>query len=619
MGRSCIALRFLSGSTPLSCVLLDVGLHVGFEDPAQAFPDLRRLGADLNAVLDCVLISHYHIDHCGALPFLTERCRYRGVILTSPPTKAILPMMLNDMLADRGFSSSEVRASVEKCEAVETRQTRVIKQDLEITAYRAGHVLGAVMFHIRYKNASAVYTGDFNATPDRHLGAYEFDCVPSMAKGVVPDVLITESTYGGTTRGSQKSTEREFLDQVQQCLAKGGKVLIPTFAMGRVQEIVSLLESHWERMNLPYPILLCTKEAAGVQEVYRFYQGWGSSRVVSSNTDGGSSAGGMLIPPADTSAGTTTTSASTTTTSSITTRKIVELREPTQAELEEPGPVILIATSAMLVGGLSLKAFRLWAGTERNAVVFPGHCVKGTLGFKLLSMVNTPNGMPGSLDVSNRKSIKDVITMRCSASTAPFSAHTDSKGILQVVHQLKPKNVVLVHGVEVQMKALKERIEREIPIMVNKVFFPSNFETVRVESSNSGVAGGSFPPPPPSCEFVIKSATLKDVCESLELVRTRAIRLGFVAEDPFTPIGQNAIKLIVCSEKNYQMASFFVELDWVKSDVEARLYGVVFCNRARFVVDEERKAVTELFDLVCSKCFDRGVEGGDANAAKRMR
>lgn len=84
-------------------------------------------------------------------------------------------------------------------------------------------------------------------TPDRHLGAAEIDRCE-------PDLLISESTYATTIRDSKRARERDFLKKVHDCVDRGGKVLIPTFALGRAQELCILLESYWERMNLKVPI-----------------------------------------------------------------------------------------------------------------------------------------------------------------------------------------------------------------------------------------------------------------------------------------------------------------------------------------------------------------------------
>lgn len=141
---------------------------------------------------------------------------------------------------------------------------------MEIKAYYAGHVLGAAMFHIKVGNQSVVYTvssarngrlvswfklkksnifiqGDYNMTPDRHLGAAWIDKCR-------PNILISESTYATTIRDSKRCRERDFLKKVHDCIDRGGKVLIPVFALGRAQELCILLETYWDRMNLRAPI-----------------------------------------------------------------------------------------------------------------------------------------------------------------------------------------------------------------------------------------------------------------------------------------------------------------------------------------------------------------------------
>jgi integrator complex subunit 11 len=87
-------------------------------------------------------------------------------------------------------------------------------------------VLGAAMFYIECNGESLVYTGDYNMSADRHLGA-------AWINKLRPDVVLTETTYATTIRDSKRSREREFLKQVHSVLEKGGKVLIPVFALGR--------------------------------------------------------------------------------------------------------------------------------------------------------------------------------------------------------------------------------------------------------------------------------------------------------------------------------------------------------------------------------------------------
>ena len=115
------------------------------------------------------------------------------------PTLAIAPILLEDMrrvaVERKGetnfFTSQMIKDCMRKVVAVNLHQVIKIDDELEIKAYYAGHVLGAAMFQVRVGEQSLVYTGDYNMTPDRHLGAAWIDKVR-------PDLLISESTYATT-------------------------------------------------------------------------------------------------------------------------------------------------------------------------------------------------------------------------------------------------------------------------------------------------------------------------------------------------------------------------------------------------------------------------------------
>ncbi|XP_065583382.1 integrator complex subunit 11-like isoform X3 [Artemia franciscana] len=153
------------------------------------------------------------------------------------------------------FTSAMIKDCMKKVIAVNLHQVVQVDNEIEIKAYYAGHVLGAAMFHIKVGTQSLVYTGDYNMTPDRHLGAAWIDRCR-------PDLLISESTYATTIRDSKRCRERDFLKKVHECVNNGGKVLIPVFALGRAQELCILLETYWERMDLKVPIYF----AAGLTE-----------------------------------------------------------------------------------------------------------------------------------------------------------------------------------------------------------------------------------------------------------------------------------------------------------------------------------------------------------------
>ncbi|PKI58196.1 hypothetical protein CRG98_021418 [Punica granatum] len=191
VGKSC-AVVTINGKR----IMFDCGMHMGYLDHRR-YPDFSLISLSssggFDRVLDCVIITHFHLDHVGALPYFTEVCGYSGPIYMTYPTKALAPLMLEDyrkvMVERRGeeeqFTSEHIANCMKKVIAVDLKQTIQVDKDLQIRAYYAGHVIGAAMFYAKVGDATMVYTGDYNMTPDRHLGAAQIDRLSL-------DLLITE-------------------------------------------------------------------------------------------------------------------------------------------------------------------------------------------------------------------------------------------------------------------------------------------------------------------------------------------------------------------------------------------------------------------------------------------
>ncbi|KAG0052903.1 Integrator complex subunit 11 [Gryganskiella cystojenkinii] len=408
----------------------------------RRFPDFSYISktGDFTEMLDCVIISHFHLDHCGALPFFTEMCGYDGNIYMTHPTKAICPILLEDYRkisverkGDRNFFTSQnIKDCMKKVIAVNLHQTIMVDDDLEICAYYAGHVLGAAMFYIRVGEESLVYTGDYNMTPDRHLGSAWIDKVR-------PDVLITESTYATTIRDSKRSRERDFLKKVHDCVADGGNVIIPVFALGRAQELCILIETYWERMDLKVPIYFSAGLTEKANHFYRLFINWTNEKIKSTFVH----------------------------------RNMFDFKHIKawdRSYLDSPGPMVVFATPGMLHSGTSLELFKKWAPDPKNMVIMPGYCVAGTVGSKVLA--------------GEKKIQTDAFTtvdVNLQVKNLSFSAHADAKGIMQLIRQCEAKNVVLVHGEKSSMGFLKSRIMTEFGI---PCFDPANGTTVSIETSH---------------------------------------------------------------------------------------------------------------------------------------
>ncbi|KQJ90150.1 hypothetical protein BRADI_4g29760v3 [Brachypodium distachyon] len=448
VGKSCVVVT-IGGKR----IMFDCGMHMGYHD-CNRYPDFARILAaapettDFTSAISCVIITHFHLDHIGALPYFTEVCGYHGPIYMTYPTKALAPLMLEDyrkvMVDQRGeeeqYSYEDILRCMKKVIPVDLKQTIQVNRDLVIRAYYAGHylsklkVLGAAMVYAKVGDAAMVYTGDYNMTPDRHLGAAQIERLKL-------DLLITESTYAKTIRDSKHAREREFLKAVHKCVSEGGKVLIPTFALGRAQELCILLDDYWERMNLKIPIYFSAGLTIQANMYYKMLIGWTSQKIKDSYT---------VQNPFD----------------------FKHVCHFERSFINDPGPCVLFATPGMISGGFSLEVFKRWATSDKNLVTLPGYCVAGTIGHKLMS------GKPTRIDID-----KDThVDVRCQIHQLSFSPHTDSKGIMDLTEFLSPNHVILVHGEKPQMAFLKDRIESELGM---SCYYPANNETVSIPTTQN--------------------------------------------------------------------------------------------------------------------------------------
>jgi cleavage and polyadenylation specificity factor subunit 3 len=134
------------------------------------------------------------------------------------------------------------------------------------TPYHAGHVLGACMFMIDIAGHKVLYTGDYSREEDRHL-------VKAEIPPVHPDVLIVESTYGVQSLEGREEKELRFTNLVHSIIRRGGHVLLPTFALGRAQELLLILDEYWKKHPDLHnvPIYYASSLARKCMAVYQTY------------------------------------------------------------------------------------------------------------------------------------------------------------------------------------------------------------------------------------------------------------------------------------------------------------------------------------------------------------
>ncbi|XP_055848226.1 integrator complex subunit 11 isoform X4 [Episyrphus balteatus] len=436
VGRSCLLLS-MGGKN----IMLDCGMHMGFNDERR-FPDFSYIVPEgpITSHIDCVIISHFHLENSGALPYMSEVIGYNGPIYMTPPTKAIVPILLEGLrkvsLTQQGkrdyLTTQLIKNCMKKVTAVDLHQSIMVDNELEIKAYYAGHVLGAAMFWIKVGSQTVVYTGDFNMNPDRHLGAAWIDKCQ-------PDLLITESIYATASPNPKRCRNRDFVKTVHDCMSRGGKVLIPVFLLGRSQELCILLDAYWKKHNLSYPIYFAVDSMTEKSNsYYNVFSKWTNQKMDKPKTDGDIF-------------------------------DFEHIKRFERSYIDDPGPMVVLATDGMLVFGLSLLIFKKWADDENNLVILPDSCMKGTLGYRLLA---------GAKEV--KISYNEVVKVQLKVVQMNFDAVADAKGLYQLIENIAPKNVALMHDENLTiLQALRSEIMERIK---GECYFVPDGDTCFIET-----------------------------------------------------------------------------------------------------------------------------------------
>ncbi|XP_045486762.1 cleavage and polyadenylation specificity factor 73 [Pieris rapae] len=412
VGRSCIMLEFKGKK-----IMLDCGIHPGLSG-MDALPFVDLIEAD---EVDLLLISHFHLDHSGALPWFLTKTSFKGRVFMTHATKAIYRWLVSDYIKVSNISTeqmlyteSDLEGSMDRIETINFHEEKDVR-GVRFWAYNAGHVLGAAMFMIEIAGVKVLYTGDFSRQEDRHLMAAE---IPT----VHPDVLITESTYGTHIHEKREERESRFTSLVSDIVMRGGRCLIPVFALGRAQELLLILDEYWslhpELQDIP--IYYASSLAKKCMAVYQTYINAMNDRIrrqIAVNNP-------FIF------------------------RHISNLKGIDH--FEDIGPCVIMASPGMMQSGLSRELFESWCTDPKNGVIIAGYCVEGTLAKTILSEPEEITTMSGQ-----------KLPLKMSVDYISFSAHTDYQQTSEFINILKPPHVVLVHGEQNEMSRLKAALQRE--------------------------------------------------------------------------------------------------------------------------------------------------------------
>ena len=308
------------------------------------------------------------------------------------------------------------------------------------------------MFLIEIAGVRILYTGDYSREEDRHLMIAE---KPPGDKPV--DVMICEATYGVQNHMPRLEREKRFTGLVHEIVSRGGRCLLPVFALGRAQELLLILDEYWQ--NNPelqsVPIYFASSLAKRCMSIYQTYINMMNERIKNlfniSNP--------FIFKH-------------------ISTIKSIE-------QFDDIGPCVMLASPGMLQNGLSRELLELWCPNKKNGVIVPGYCVEGTLAKQILAEPSEIVAMSGA-----------KIPMKMTVEYISFSAHVDFLQNSQFIDEVKPSNLVFVHGETNEMSrlrsALQQKFDQRVHAMpsatVIPMYCPKNCETVHLNFRGEKIA-----------------------------------------------------------------------------------------------------------------------------------
>ncbi len=438
IGANCLLLQF-DGLN----IVIDAGLH----PKLVGMPALPRLGRLRGLPIDLIFLTHCHLDHLGALPVLAKD-HPNTPIIASRETEGYYKRMLQNsyQVMDRQrtelgvgeyplYSHRDIAATTRQMIGLLAGQPRHFEtnsgQRITFTLHESGHVPGAVGLLLEHHHRRIFHTGDVLFSDTALLNGARFP-------GGDMDTVIIETTRGATARQADRESEiNRLLATIGHTASHGGSVLIPVFALGRMQELLRVFQMARADGRLKrLPIYI---SGLGIELLNQF------DKLSRKN-------------------------------SSVRIRKRI-LRELGAVKLPDShhpgrcGPAIYLVSSGMMVE--NTPSYRVAAellGSHQNTICFVGYCDPDTPGGTLL---NLQQG-----DKFLFKAYRKTVQALAHIEKFDLSSHADREDILHYAMERNPRAVVLTHGDQPARDWFRDRITEIDPAC--KVVDPEPLRTVTV-------------------------------------------------------------------------------------------------------------------------------------------
>jgi metallo-beta-lactamase family protein len=421
-----------------SKVLRDYGMFQGRRKEAREVNE--KLPVDV-AEVQALVLSHAHIDHCGIIPLLA-RHGFNKPIYATRVTRDLCDIMLKDAAKiqeqDAAYLNQKTNRkdmdpivplfTMEDAEAAlklfqgTGYETITVASGIQVSFIEAGHILGSAMNVFTLKeNGATVRVG---VAVD--LGRRGLPIVRDPEPMSDIDVLILESTYGDREHEDAEKADDQLCEVVQRTIDRSGKVMIPSFALERAQEIIFHLAKLYSEKRLPeIPVYVDSPMADKITQVFNE-----STQYMDDDFHALREKVGEVMRPSWVKF----------------TSSVAESKEVTASK----EPCIVIAASGMCEYGRILHHLKHGIENPNNTVVIVGFQASHTLGRRL---VEKQEEVKIFGDLFKRKA--DVRVLNA------FSAHADKHDLVEYVRAAKPKKVCLVHGESDQREALATALREQ--------------------------------------------------------------------------------------------------------------------------------------------------------------
>ena len=419
-------------------VLVDCGLFQGLASLRQR--NWNPLPVEPSSI-DTVVLTHAHLDHVGYLPRLVAG-GFRGRVFSTAGTRDLAKLVLADAgrLQEEDarqankhhytkhepalplFTETDAYAALQRFQPVGLHRPMPVAPGVEVEFIDAGHLLGSAFVRMSFPDEGhpgILFGGD--------LGRYNRPVLPDPSPVKGAEILLVESTYGDRDHADDRDGEA-LAATIRETVARGGKIIIPAFAIGRVEEVLYWIKRFEDERRIPVvPVYVDSPMAV---EALAFY----SHRLQELDAE---------LKPARKDL------------SAFATRRFQEVNSPQQSKdvTRSKAPSIVVSSSGMATGGRVLHHLKNALPDARHAVVFVGFQAEGTRGRQLVDGAQTVK-IHGQIVPVNAK-IQRIDSM---------SAHADRGEMLRWLSNFErpPRTTFLVHGEPGPMASLAARIEQQL-------------------------------------------------------------------------------------------------------------------------------------------------------------